>query len=124
MHTRHGDSFPGHPCVTPEIMFNFSVGATFRAPYDQEGPIDPTTSQQITRKQRPSDALTLNSSLGYSSGAIYVQVSASWATESDSYVENPPYTALEINGARRQMRRTPGRRRFRRPWPDPGASPR
>ena len=76
--------------VTPEIMVALGVGATFRAPYEQEGPIDSFTSQQGTRMQRPSDAYTLNGSLGYSSGPIFAQVSGSWATETDSYVENTP----------------------------------
>ncbi len=76
--------------VTPEIMIALSGGATFRAPYEQEGPIDFCTSQQGTRMQRPSDAYTLNGSLGYSSGAIFAQVSGSWTTETDSYVDDTP----------------------------------
>lgn len=76
--------------ITPEIMLAVSGGATFRGKYEQEGPIDATTSQQGTRMQRPSDAWTLNSSLGYSSGPVFLQVSGSWTTETDSYVDNTP----------------------------------
>lgn len=76
--------------LSDSLMVTLGAGYTNRFAYTREGAIDTKTGRQGTTRIDPGNAITLNASLGYDATPISVQVSASYSTESTSYLDHNP----------------------------------
>jgi hypothetical protein len=92
----YGEGFNAGPSagvnvpITTSLLASFSVGYTYRGPFDREGLIDATTLIQPTDRVNPGDVVTGTATLGYVGNNVMLQGSFSYAAETQTTVTGIP----------------------------------